>query len=148
MKKLNEHDVKPGQIWKVACDSNPSLRALVIISRKPFQLKGQWCVRVVPTHLIPCPEDIDDNTDFVVEPEGVPTGAGFLVEWWNERPVLVSNLAGLFGVLPDGVHCRLDWVLRYPERMSDPTAESVKRFRERERERGDRISADFKQLCC
>lgn len=151
MKKLNEQHnmdgIQPGQVWKVSYRGNPHQWSLVIISGRPFQLKGQWYVRVIPTYLTPRQEDIDDNTDFVVKPRGI-WRVVFLAEWWNERPVLVSRLAGLFGVVPDGVYSCLDWVLRYPERMTDPTAESVQRFREQERESWDRLFADSKQLCC
>lgn len=148
MKKVQEvQEIRPGQIRRILYGS-PSRQAFGIIVGKPFQLKGQLCVRVLPAHVLPGPGEVDDSTDIVIEPERSPAGVGFLIEWWNERPVLVSRLAGLFGVVPDGVYSCLDWVLRYPERMTDPTAESVKLFRERERERWDRLSADSKQLCC
>ncbi|NCB43645.1 MAG: hypothetical protein EOM59_13655 [Clostridia bacterium] len=140
--------VKPGQVWEVSLSSNPRRWVFVVISRKPFQLKGRWYVRVMPTYPLPCREYVDENTDFLVKPRGRRWGEDLLAEWWNERPVLVANLTRPFGVVPEGVHYRLDWVLRYPERMTDPTAESVKLFRQRERERWDLISADSKQLCC
>lgn len=144
---MENYEIKPGQIRRILYGS-PSRQAFGIISGKPFQLKGQLCVRVLPAHVLPGPGEVDDSTDIVIEPERSPAGVSFLIEWWNERAVLVKNLAVLYGEVPDPVYYRLDWVMHHKDRMTDPTAESVILFRQRERERGERISEDFKQLCC
>ena len=147
--KSIQHDaaqVNLGQIW--AATTSPSRDLLVVVARRPFRWKGEWCVRVLPVRVLPSSVESGDIPEIVIDAERNPVGAPLLVEWWNERPVLVRNLTGLQGEISEQRKSEIHWIVRHKDRMDEPVSGSAKEFREAERELGALLSADFKQLCC
>ncbi len=139
--------VEPGQLWGVLYSENQA-QALAVIASEPFaigsdnDIASQQGVRIMPVYSSPCPADFDHKTDIIAEPKTSPTGITLLIEWWNERPVLLENLATLYGSLPDSLQKRLNRLAADEPALADQ-AKSVRFFREVEIARGALISADF-----
>ncbi|HNX77355.1 MAG TPA: hypothetical protein PLM07_10955 [Candidatus Rifleibacterium sp.] len=144
------HDVtrvEPGQLWGLLYGENQE-QALAVIASEPFAtesddaITSRQGVRIMPVYASPCPADFDKKTDLIAEPKQSPTGITLLIEWWNERPVLLENLATLYGNLPGTLQERLARLVADEPALAGQ-AKSVRFFREVETARGALISADF-----
>ena len=97
--------------------------------------------RISPITVSPLEEEID-STDIILEPSQTPTGLTSLVQWWNDRPVLVNNIKKNFGNISHEDFNKIAERIKNPISPTNLT-KSLLFFRESEKIKGNKLSASF-----
>lgn len=144
-------DIKPGQLWKVVYGAPEDAEAIfAILTSVPFKEQGslEKAIRIVPIFCSPSPNCICPKTDLIISDTKFLGGVSSLLEWWNERPVKLSQLNTVFGNLSEQHLKRLTQLLT-TEPLPESTKVELKLFREEEKALGALVSsAYFDDLLC
>lgn len=137
---VNENEkIAQGQIRLIALEDGSDATMALITDISTIDTYNT--VRVSPITVSPIDEEID-STDIILEPSQTPTGLTSLVQWWNDRPVLVDNIKKNFGNIS---HENFNKIVARINNPIFPTnlTKSLLFFRESEKIKGNRISASF-----
>jgi hypothetical protein len=143
--QITEDEIIPGQIWKVVYGDGefPEATFAVTVS-KVFQDSARLskAIRIAPIFCSPLKQNICSETDLVVPSETAATKITSLLEWWNDRPVKLSQLDTCYGTIENDF-----WkpFLRLHKDRPEPTnkSRSLMLFREEEIARGSLVSSAY-----
>ena len=94
---IKSKQIKPGQIWKFHYGINDKKFALATSEIFRKNEKHSYSLRIIPLYLNPNPYDYSGKYDYILKSEDSPLKLNSLVEWWNERPILFSQLEKKYG---------------------------------------------------
>ncbi len=132
-----------GEVWRIVSGEDNE-KSFAVITHSTFTAADgcKSAVRVVPVFFSPNQFDLDEKTDLVIEPEDFPTGITALLEWWNERPILVDHLEHFFGSIHEQILTKLKCLIN-----EDPIAKNLsssgKLFRQHRIACGQLLSSSF-----
>ena len=144
---IKDNEILPGQIWKVSFIGQDGVRTAIfaLTLTAPFQEtdKLSKAIRIAPIHNTPHLECICKETDLFLPPKSVPIKVASLIEWWNDRPIKLSQLKVFFGKLDKPIW---DSVQKFLAERPRPTqSKLIDLFREEEIAVGGLISKHYMQ---
>lgn len=133
-------EIKPGQLWQVKVPGSTE-KILAITTSGLITENNIKAVRITPictTHSM----KNTDKTDMFLKPAEMPLGLPCLVQWWNDRPILFTQLTICYGeISAKATKELLGKVANFVH--TGRMASSVKLFRQIEIDKGKIISAPF-----
>ena len=138
-KKRSEiSEIKPGQLWQIKVPG-ANEKILAITTSELLTESNIKAVRITPICTTHSMKDTDE-TDMFLEPADMPLGLPCLVQWWNDRPVLLTQLSLCYGELSKDVTDKiLTRISEFPKPVS--LSASGRLFRQIEINKGKIISA-------
>ena len=129
LQKDNHPNPQLGQIWRVHFGKTQSRLVVVTTGLLDSHPSGEPSVRVCPINTEYLVDDFDLRDDLVPTAEDSDLSLPFLIETWNERPVMFSHLITCLGCLKEAFSERLRERLLHPVK---PVAVSphIVRFRQ------------------
>ncbi|NLM18364.1 MAG: hypothetical protein GX221_11695 [Candidatus Riflebacteria bacterium] len=129
-----------GQIWKFSYGAKDSKPAFGVISSEKFRAFEQVseAIRITPIFFNPREKELSTE-DYHIPSYENPLEIPILLEYWNERPILVSQLAEFMGMLTETQQARLHKLLTNPPEAK--LNRTMQIFREYELEKGNLYSA-------
>lgn len=137
-KRTEISEIKPGQLWKIKIPkANENI--LAITTSTLIKEAGIKAVRITPLCTTHSEKDTDE-TDIILEPGEMPLGLLCLAQWWNDRPVLLTQLSLCYGELSKDITDKiLTRISEFPKPVS--LSASGHLFRQIEIDKGKIISA-------
>jgi len=139
-KRTEVTEIKPGQLWQVKVPG-ASEKILAITTSELITENNIKAVRITPICTTHSEKDTDE-TDMFLKPDEMPLGLPCLVQWWNNRPILLKQLTICYGEISAKATKELLNKIKdfaYNGRM----AQSTRLFRQIEIDKGKIISAPF-----
>jgi hypothetical protein len=133
-------EIKPGQLWQVKVPG-ASEKIIAITTSELITENNIKAVRITPICTTHSEKDTDE-TDMFLKPAEMPLGLPCLVQWWNDRPILFTQLTICYGEISAKATKELLNKIKdfaYNGRM----AQSTRLFRQIEIDKGKIISAPF-----
>jgi len=139
-KRTEVTEIKPGQLWQVKVPG-ASEKILAITTSSIITENNIKAVRITPICTTHSEKDTDE-TDMFLKPAEMPLGLPCLVQWWNDRPVLLTQLSLCYGELSKDITDKiLTRISEFPKPVS--LSASGHLFRQIEIDKGKIISAPF-----
>jgi len=135
----------PGQIWRFFF--GPEKQSdFCLITSAPF--KGHkdldLAIRIAPLYLSPNPQELGPSDMLIPSGENA-LGVPLLVETWNERPILCTQLMEYKGQLEESLFNKVK--IKLEDEITEPVTNTVQVFRRHEIARGGLFSdMTFRQL--
>lgn len=139
---LQASNVKVGQVCRFKYGENNKKFALIFSNVfEPREAQGE-VVRIIPIFPNPNYFDYSEESDFVISETENPLGLPILLEWWNERPIFLSQIDTIYGELSEK---QLDKVIWYASGNfdEDKLTKNQKLFRTHEIEIGKLYSENI-----
>lgn len=133
-------EIKPGQLWQVKVPGATE-KILAITTSELITERNIKAVRITPICTTHSMKDTDE-TDMFLKPDEMPLGLPCLVQWWNDRPILLKQLTICYGEISAKATKELLNKIKdfaYNGRI----AQSTRLFRQIEIDKGKIISAPF-----
>ena len=133
-------EIKPGQLWQINVPGATE-KIIAITTSELITERNIKAVRITPICTTHSMKDTDE-TDMFLKPAEMPLGLPCLVQWWNDRPILLKQLTICYGEISVRATKELLGkvkIFAYNSRMSS----SVRLFRQIEIDKGKIISAPF-----
>lgn len=121
-----------GQVWRVKLDNEGNAFSAVLtkLPEKKLNTADEY-IEMVPLYVSPFDEDIDKETDILVDAVDMPNGLPSLPEWWNKVSAFVTDLDKCYGKLENNTLSNLlDRLTNQPEAIN--LSKSGKMFRKKE----------------
>lgn len=112
----NASNLKVGQLCRFKYGENNKKFALTVSNVFKSGSDLIDAVRVMPIFPNPNYFDYSEVSDFVISEKENPLGLPILIEWWNERPILIAQIDTTYGSLSKE---QLDKVMWYASGKSD-----------------------------
>lgn len=133
-------EIKPGQLWQIKVPGSTE-KILAITTSELITERNIKAVRITPICTTHSMKDTDE-TDMFLKPAEMPLGLPCLAQWWNDRPVLLTQLSLCYGELSKDITDKiLTRISEFPKPVS--LSASGHLFRQIEIDKGKIISAPF-----
>lgn len=87
--------IKPGQLWQIKVPG-ANEKIIAITTSELITESNIKAVRITPICTTHSMKDTDE-TDMFLKPAEMPLGLPCLVQWWNDRPILLKQLTICYG---------------------------------------------------